>query len=382
MRRVAPARLRRGAGVSRLRRGAVVSRLRRGAGAAGLGAVAVLGSSCGISLQNLPKIGGVSGPTYELTATFANVVNLPANAQVRAGAFSVGTVTSIKVHDFKAIVTMRIKKGTRLSDGTSAAVRFDTPLGEDFVALLPPAGSQGQGPYLTGGSHIPETRTLTAPSVEDTFGALGALLNGGGIDHLQTIIDQTNLAFNGNQTHIRFLLNSLNATVSSFADNTPAIDNALAAIASLSQTLNQGSGTISNAIATLGPAAEVLAGDTGDINALLAQLGRLSTVANQIVTASTSGTVQTVQALKPLLDQLTSVQQELGPALDAIHSAELATPEATPGDYLQVSIGATIQVPPVPSDALPLRKVTVDPPEATQSYDRSGIATLIEGGLP
>ncbi|MGH9115237.1 MAG: MCE family protein [Acidimicrobiales bacterium] len=358
------------------------SRLRRVAGVAGLATVAVLGSSCGISLQNLPKLGGVSGPTYELTATFANVVNLPANAQVRAGAFSVGTATSIKVQDFKAIVTMRIKKGTRLPDGTTAAVHFDTPLGEDFVALVPPAGSAGRAPYLANGSHIPESRTLTAPSVEDTFGALGALLNGGGIDHLQTIIDQTNLALNGNQGHIRSLINSLDATVSSFAGNTPSIDNALAAIASLSQTLNQGSGTISAAVATLGPAAGVLAGDTGDINALLAQLGRLSSVANQIVTASTTGTVQTVRALEPLLDQLTSLQQQLGPALDAIHSAELATPKTTPGDYLQLSIGATIQVPPVPSDALPLHKVTVDPPEATQSYDRSGIATLIEGGLP
>lgn len=53
-----------------------------------------------------------------------------------------------------------------------------------------------------------------------------------------------------------------------------------------------------------------------------------------------------------------------------------------PGNYLQLSIDSTIQVPPVPPDALPLHKVTVDPPESTQAYNRSAIATIIEGGLP
>jgi len=48
---------------------------------ASLLAAAGLLSSCGISLQSLPKIGGISGPTYKLTAYFTNVVNLPANAQ-------------------------------------------------------------------------------------------------------------------------------------------------------------------------------------------------------------------------------------------------------------------------------------------------------------
>lgn len=345
------------------------------------GAAAVL-SSCGISLQSLPKIGGVSGPTYTVSATFSNVVNLPANAQVRVGAFSVGYVSAIGVRNFQAQVKMKIKDHTRLPVGTTASIRFDTPLGEDFVLLQPPQDSAASGPVLKNGSSIPESHTTTAPSVEDTFGALGALLNGGGINQLQTIISQTNLAFNGNQGKIRALLNDLNSTVTTFAHDTPAIDTALQAIASLSKTLNDGSATITQGIAAVGPAADVLASETTDLNGLLTNLAKLSSAANSIIDASAAGTVTTFQELRPLLTQLTGVQQQLGPALSAIAGLENNTPRAVPGNYLQLSVNANIQVPPVPADALPLHKVTVDPPDPNQAYNRSAIATLIEGGLP
>ncbi|HET9076831.1 MAG TPA: MCE family protein [Acidimicrobiales bacterium] len=355
--------------------------LRTGRLAALLAGAALTLSSCGLSLQSLPKIGGVSGPTYTVTATFANVVNLPANAQVRVGAFSVGYVSSIGVRDFQAVVKMRIKDRTRLPVGTTAEIRFDTPLGEDFVQLQPPSGSH-TARLLSDGSSIPESATTTAPSVEDAFGALGALLNGGGINQLQTIVEQTNLALNGNQGKIRSLINYLSSTLTTFAQDTPSIDTALQAMATLSKTLNDGSATITQGIAALGPAAHVLAGETSDLNGLLTNLGRLSSAANSIIDASATGTVRTVQALRPLLSQLVGVQQQLGPALTAINSLETNTPRVVPGNYVQLSINANIQVPPVPADALPLHKVTVDPPDPNQSYTRSGIATLIEGGLP
>lgn len=346
-----------------------------------VGAAATL-SSCGISLQSLPKLGGVSGPTYTLSATFANVVNLPASAQVRVGAFPVGYVSSIAVRNFRAVVTMRIKDRTRLPAGTTASIRFDTPLGEDFVLLQPPQGATTSGPRLTSGAVIPESDTSTAPSVEDAFGALGALLNGGGIDQLQTIIDQTNLALDGNQGKIRSLIGYLNSTLTTFSHDTPSIDTALKAIADLSKTLNQGSSTITQGIGALGPAADVLARETGDLNGLVSSLDKLSAAANGIIEASATGTVQAVRALQPLLTQLTGVQQQLGPALTAITGLERNTPHAVPGNYVQLAVNATIQVPPVPADAPPLQKVTVDPPDPNQSYNRSAVATLIEGGLP
>jgi phospholipid/cholesterol/gamma-HCH transport system substrate-binding protein len=352
-----------------------------------LGMCALLASSCSLSLQSLPKIGGLSGPTYTVTATFANVVNLPANAQVRIGSFQVGQVSSIGLQDFKAEVKMKIKKSTKLPIGTTASIAFDTPLGEDYVVLQAPNdATTTSGSLLGNGSNIPETQTSTAPSVEDTFAALGALLNGGGINQLQTIITQTNLALNGNQLQIRDLINNLNASVTTLANDTPSIDRALQAMATLSTTLHQGQATIQTGLETLGPAAQVLASETHDMDQLFANLDSLSSAANTILAASTTGTIQTFQQLQPLLTQLTSVQSQLEPALSAIQSLETYTPRAVPGRYLQLSINATIQIPPVPADAGQLQKITVDPPDPSQSYQANqtdaSIAMLIEGGLP
>ncbi|MDQ2728920.1 MAG: MCE family protein [Actinomycetota bacterium] len=364
---------------------------RRLASAAAVAAGALVASGCGVSLQALPKPGGISGPTYTVHATFANVVNLPASAEVRIGAFAVGYVSALDAKDFQAQVTMKIKQSQKIPAATTAEVRFDTPLGEDYITLVQPSNVAQGAPvtkaspnvdYLTDGSSIPETATSTAPSVEDVFAALGALLNNGGIDQLQTIITEINNAFGGNQPQIHDLITKLNVAVSSFATNTPRLDSTLQQLAGLSTTLNNGSSTIVAGLDALAPAVTDLKNDSASFDNLVSQVGDLSKVANGVVTRSQTGLMQTLKALSPVLTQLTNVQGQLGPALNAIDELQVRTPSIAPGNYLQVAINANVQVPPVPPGALPLQKVTVDPPDPNQSYARNGIATLLEGGLP
>jgi phospholipid/cholesterol/gamma-HCH transport system substrate-binding protein len=347
-----------------------------------LAAVVVATSSCGISLQSLPHIDSLSGPFYHVKAVFTNVANLPANASVREGAFQVGYVSNIAADDFHATVTMAIKKSVTLPAGTTMQVRFDTPLGDDFIAVVTPTNLTANAPPIKPGATIPQTQTTTAPSVEDVLGALGTLLNGGGLNQLHTIITETDNALHGNESQVRSLLNSLNSTITTFATNAPSFDRALQAMNTLSQTLNQGSATIVAGINNLTPAVQVLQGETGDLNNLLGHVNQLSTVSNQVVLASQNGTVQTIKALQPLLDQLVGVQQQLGPALGAVDTFLRLTPRAVPGDYLQAAITANIGVPNVPSDALALHKVTVDPPDPNLGYNKSAIATILEGALP
>jgi phospholipid/cholesterol/gamma-HCH transport system substrate-binding protein len=353
-------------------------RPRRVVSLAAAAAITLAVTGCGISLQSLPKLGGISGPTYNVKATFANVVNLPANAEVREGAFQVGYVSNIATKDFAAVITMTIKKSIVLPASTTVEVRFDTPLGEDFLLLQPPTGAPAAA-RLTNGSAIAEAQTSTAPSVEDTFGALGALLNGGGLNQLQTIITETNNVLVGNQPQIRSLLNQLNTTLTSFNGNSGAIDSALTAIGDLSQVLNRSRGAITNGIGALGPAVGVLASENTQLNQLISQVSRLSTVANNIVTQTQVGTVQDLQALGPVLNQLTAVQQQLSPALTAIDKFEHVVPQVTPGNYLQASIHATIQVP--AAGTAPVHKITVDPPDPTQAYNRSSLSVIFEASM-
>jgi phospholipid/cholesterol/gamma-HCH transport system substrate-binding protein len=301
----------------------------------------------GISLQSLPKLGGVTGGTYPIYATFGNVLNLPAEGQVRVGPQVVGEITNISASDFKASVTMRIEKNVKLLQGTTAQVRFDNPLGDEYVLLTAPADTQA--PKLRPGAQIPETDTSTAPSVEDTLGALSLVLNGGGINQLQTIIHELNDAFNGNQPQIRSFLGTVNTAVTTLAGGRTALDDFLSSAANLTQQLNgkggAGANTISKAITSIAPAIGVLASENTSIDRLFGALSSLGAVGTQIEQQSGQNSVDDVRALLPVVDQLNDVSQQLAPVLSDISRFESETPKIAPGDYLQVGVVANVILP-------------------------------------
>ena len=314
---------------------------RRGAAAVAV-ALAVAVSGCSVSLQSLPKFSGQSGPFYAVHATFANVLNLPADAQVRAGVATVGQVASISTSNFQADVVLDIRTNVHLPAGTTAQVRFDSPLGDQYVLLSLPA--TGGGAPLHQGSVIPESDTSSAPTIEDSLSALSAVLNNGGIAQIQTITNNLNDAFNGNQQQIRDLLSQLNSAVGSLSAHSGDIDAALSALDALSTQLNGGSQTIVAAIDNLEPAVGVLASENGDVKALLNSVNQLSGVADNVLAASGQQFAGDLNSLVPVVQQLVSVQGQLGPDLSDLASFEKITPKVAPGNYLQVSLNATAQL--------------------------------------
>jgi phospholipid/cholesterol/gamma-HCH transport system substrate-binding protein len=322
------------------------------------GAVAL--SGCALSLQSLPKISGVSsGSTYPVHAVFANVLNLPTDAQVRVGAQVVGQVGDIGTQNFKADLTLDIKKSVRLPVGTTAQIRFDNPLGDEYVFLQAPstladAIGSTRTRYLGSGSVIPEASTSTAPSVEDTFGALSLVLNGGGINQLETIIHELNDTFTGNQPPIRSFLTTIDQGVNSLAGGRTSIDNALASISNLTQKLNAGGPTIANGISSLAPAIGVLAGENSQIDGLITQLSNLGAVGTEVAEQSGQNSVDDAKDLLPVVQQLESVASQLAPDLSTLAAFEAETPKVAPGDYLQVSAIVNVFLPSGSFEATPL----------------------------
>jgi phospholipid/cholesterol/gamma-HCH transport system substrate-binding protein len=348
----------------------------RSAGVALVLAGTIVMSSCA-SLQSLPKVSGLDAPTYPVYAVFANVLNLPDQAQVRVGAQVVGQVGSISTKDYQADLTLDIKKSVRLPVGTIAQVRFDDPLGDEYILLQPPSTpSTPSGPsattadssrFLAPGAHIPDSSTSTAPSVEDTFGALSLVLNGGGINQLQTIIGQLNDTFNGNQTPIHSFLTTIDDGVSSLAGGRAAIDGALASISNLSGKLNGGAPTIANGIDALAPAVGVLASENRQISGLLTQLSTLGAVGTRIAQESGQNAVNDAHDLLPVVQQLNSVSAQLAPDLKAVASFEAETPKIAPGDYLQVNAIVNVLLPPGGFEPTPLGAEMTDARTATPS---------------
>ena len=358
--------------------------------AAVAGAVLLGGCGVGVGLQSLPKFGTLSGPSYDLHAQFTNVLNLPVNAQVRDGSAIVGQVATITTSNFKADLVLKIRKAVLLPVGTTAQVRFDSPLGDEFVLLRPPA-TIGRPRWLTNGAVLPETDTSTAPSVEDTLAALAAVLNGGGLNQLQTIVTQLNLTFTGNQPELRSLISQLGTDFKSLEAHRGDLDNALSAIGNLTKQLNAGSAVITAGIDDIGPAAHVLARENTDLRNFLTQLTRLSSAADRIIRRSGSASVRDAKALLPVVNQLVGVETQLGPDLQNIADFESATSKVAPGNYLQVSVTLHLLLngsPQTPTlngglvsstaggRALPNGGGT------GQSSNGAAVAALLESGLP
>ncbi|MGI8492619.1 MAG: MCE family protein [Acidimicrobiales bacterium] len=349
-----------------------------------LAAAAMVATGCGISLQSFPKFGAISGATYKLRATFANVLNLPANAQVRDGSAVVGQVTSISTRDYKADLVLSIRQNVHLPVGTTAQVRFDSPLGDEFIVLYQPPTVSGQH-LLRDGAVLTEEQTSTAPTIEDTLSALSAVLNNGGIDQLQTIVTELNATLAGNQPQIRVLLEEMSAAVSSLAAHDPSIDNALSAIGALARQLNAGSAVITTGIDNIAPAVTVLANENGDLKTVLDKVTQLTSVANRVVLESGQAAVTDIKELQPVADQLVAIESQLAPTLVDLQRFEASTPKIAPGNYLQTSLNATAIFSPGPVNADNIPTPTANSlgvGAASTSSDVRTVTALLEKGLP
>lgn len=312
---------------------------------AGLAAAGLL-SSCGLSLQDAPKPGGYNGSTYSLTATFSDVLNLPVDAQIREGARVIGQVSSMHVVDYRAQVVLHIDRAVRVPVGSTVEVRFDNPLGDQYIELRPAGGATT---FLAAGDRIGLADTAAAPTVEDTLGAFATVLTGGGVGNIQTISHELNQMFAGNQPQIRQLLDRLNRSATTLAGGLGPIDNALTAVASLTTRLNSSSGTLVKGLQQIAPAIRLLAEQNGQFNTLLRGLDDFAVQGNAVIRSSGAQTVQALQALVPVVNEIVASADHIGPVLDNVRVLAQQIPNATRGGYLHVNMLAEFDLSSAPN---------------------------------
>ncbi|HEV2361177.1 MAG TPA: hypothetical protein VGS21_05705, partial [Acidimicrobiales bacterium] len=158
---------------------------------------------------------------------------------------------------------------------------------------------------------------------------------------------------------------------------------------SLSHKLAGGRNTIANGIQSIGPAIGVLASENSQISSLLSELSNLGVIGTRVAEQSGQSSVQDVQALLPLVEQLSAVQSQLGPDVKDLALFEADTPKVAPGDYLQVSAVVNVLLPsggfepggPAPTSTA---ASTDGSPAGSASTNTSGsraVSTILGAGL-
>lgn len=277
--------------------------------------VALVTGCAGPTFESLPLPGEtVRGDGVTFTADFDEALNLADGAQVKVNGVNSGRVQDVSVHDFRARITMKVLKSAGLKAGAQARLRYTTPLGELFVDVTNPA----TGEALAEGAHLDTGSTSTAPTVEDALSASSLLVNGGGLNHLKVITDESNILLKGREGTIRSLLDRTDYFMTQFNASKGDIDRALTAMNGASKVLHERRGVIRQALREVRPTAAVLQANLDEITQLLKQLEAFGATADAVVTQIRSQVLSLIRQVGPVLQELASTRAVLPQTLNAI----------------------------------------------------------------
>ena len=283
--------------------------------------------------------------SYEVTAEFADILNIVPRSPVMVDDVTVGEVIEVDRVGWHASVTLRIREDVVLPDNAIADIRQVSLLGEKYVALEPPSDGASQG-RLEDGDKLSLEVTGRNPEVEEVLGALSFLLSGGGVAQLGTITEEMNHVMGGRTERMRHLLGSLESVVGTLDAQKDDIISALESLNSLTATLNRERETIQGALDVAGPAIAVLADQHDELVAMLRSLDRLGTVGTRVITASKDDLLASLRHLEPVVNRLRAAGDKLAPGLNLLVSFPFPqeASEIVLGDYAHTSIKADINL--------------------------------------
>jgi phospholipid/cholesterol/gamma-HCH transport system substrate-binding protein len=303
--------------------------------------IALAGCSTGgfSGIYSIPLPGGapLGSHPYQVTAQFADVLDIVPQSAVQVNNVAVGRVSRIYVPagSWDADIVMTINGSTHLPANAIAEIQQSSLLGEQYVALSAPPGAAATG-SLQDHSFIPVSRTTSNETVEDVLGAMSLLFNDGGLNQIHTIVTQLNDALNGNTPQVRSVLTEINNFAANLNSTRGDITAAIDGLSTLSKELSARNSQIGNVLDNLTPGLQVFHQQTGQLVTMLNSLHTLSNVAVSTINQSEANSVADLKALAPILRELDAAGQALPQSLQILFTFPFTDQVLSDikGDYL------------------------------------------------
>ena len=292
-------------------------------GVAALAGVAALSGCSFRGVDSIPLPGGPDIGSNPLTVKveFANVLDLVPQSVVKVNDVSVGKVDKIDLaggqNGWHAVVTMKVRRDTRLPDNAVATIGQTSLLGEKFVELAPPTNEAPQG-TLSSGDLIPLARTTRSTEIEEVLSAFSLLLNGGGLEQVSTITHELEAAMGGRESTIKSVLHQVDTFAGTLDRNRGSITRALDSIDRLTGKLSAERKTITDTIDKTGPAIGVLNRNRADLTKMLVALDKLSRTTTSVINQSRDDLLNNLKDLDKIVQNLNKAGDALPKNLEAL----------------------------------------------------------------
>ncbi|MBN4927818.1 MCE family protein [Hoyosella rhizosphaerae] len=298
-------------------------RLRAAGMTAVVSALALTTSGCVMEdgIYTLPLPGGPSlgADPIQITVAFDQVPEVFPATLVKVNGVNVGMIDDVELSDdgWNAIVTVRLQDGLNLPTNSLVSIQQTSLLGEKFLAIEPP--TVDRAPTVIDDGHvIPLDNTRVQIEIEEIFGALSLLLNGGGVAQIQPILDELEKAFGGREPQIKSLLTETNALVNSLNNQRSEIQRALDNLERMSARLDTQRDEISRVVEEIPRGTQILAEQTPQLIEMLRQVDALGTVGADVVSRAREDLIADLRALRPVVQALANTGDNLPNSLSIL----------------------------------------------------------------
>ena len=170
--------------------------------------VAALAGAAFVGVNYLGIGDRLLGRYYVVHADMAETGGLYPGAPVTYRGAAIGQVSAVSLHDGLVRADLRLPRAVPVPAQLHAVVAERSAVGEQYLDLRPDADT---GPFLADGDVIPAGRTGTPLPVETLLANLDALVRSVDPSQLAVVIDQLGIAFEGDETALRRILDSMSA---------------------------------------------------------------------------------------------------------------------------------------------------------------------------
>ncbi|MFZ0713471.1 MlaD family protein [Mycobacterium sp.] len=272
-----------------------------------LAAVAIsLASACSLDPTRLPVPGAYTPHhTYRIKIEFSSVLNLPARAKVDSGGVQIGVLDHVQLEGATAVAYVDMSGDTKLPGNTRAELRQATPLGDIYIALVPPEDRSAG--VLRDGDTISLRNTAPADNVEDVLRSVSNLVAGGAIGTLQSTVVNLNKAFPNDPAELTRIQKTIGGVLNDLAANQDTMDGILSSMENITTNLAANTDVFNRLVAEGPPKLEGLSAVTVAILHVVGDSQDIANLGGQLINPITGDLIQMLSYITPMVGTLATV---------------------------------------------------------------------------